>query len=524
MDVVVRGGTVVDGTGAPAFRADVGIRGGRVVALGSVGGLAARELDATGLVVAPGFVDIHSHSDLTLLVDPRAQSAIAQGVTTELVGNCGHGCAPLTAERERFAGNIYGYVPEASLDWRTVGEYLDRLESARPAVNVATLVPNGSLRLAALRRPDRPANAEERSRITRLLDEGLDDGAFGLSVGLEYPAERACTEEELAALCRVVARRGRLCAMHTRNRDVRAAEAIEESLRAARAAGAALQISHLVPRRGGPPDALERSLAVVDAARGRGQDVSFDQHTRLFGFTSLSAALPLWALEGGRDAIAARLRDNVTRARLKSYQSVISSFGLSGWGRVFVVDAPHRRDIAGKSLAALAPAAGDAYDVVFDVLLAELDDLQRPMCVCWSYEEEELARAFVHPACMIGSDATTLSPDGPLARAVFHGAYTWAAWFFRRFVRERRLLTLEDAVRRLAALPADRVGLRGRGVLREGAWADVIAFDPARFAERGTLEEPGQLSEGMVHVVVNGEVALGEGHFTGRRPGRVLRA
>jgi len=524
LDVVIRGGTVVDGTGSPRVRADVGVRDGRVVAVANLPDVQAHSvLDATGLIVTPGFIDIHSHSDFTLLVDPRAQSAIAQGVTTELVGNCGHGCAPI-ADPGLAAFNIYGYSPKVPIDWSTMAGYLGRLEASRPSVNVASLVPNGNLRLAILGQQERPARPQELAEMERLLDAALEEGGFGLSTGLESPGERAITEEEVAALCRVVARHGALYATHTRNKERLAVEAVEEATRASESTGVRLQVSHIIPRRGGaPPDALEHALAAIDRARERGLDVAFDIHTRLFGLTNLSAALPLWAMDGGTEALVARLRDPAARARMKRHQSLITSFELGGWDNVQLLDTPNRPDAEGRSLAELIRPGGDAYDVIFDVLLAEQDEIHRPMCICWSYVEDQLAAAAQHPLCMVASDATTMSPGGPVDGALLHGAYTWSSWLYRRFVRERQLLTIEEMVHRLTALPARQIPLSGRGVLREGAWADIAAFEPEAFRERGTVSQPVALAEGMTHVLVNGEIALQDGSFTGRRAGRVLR-
>ena len=523
LDLVVQAGTILDGTGGQRFRADVGVSDGRIVAVGDLADAdSTRRLDAEGLLVAPGFIDIHSHSDFTLLIDPRAQSSIYQGVTTEVVGNCGHGCAPLT-DPGLFTGNIYGYAPDVEIDWHSMSEYLARLDAAGPAVNVVSLVPNGNLRLAVRGMEDRPATEDEIGQMERLLEASLEEGAFGFSTGLEYPTERACSEEETIRLCRVVAQTGGLYATHTRNKEVYAVEAVEEGIRVAESAGVRLQVSHIIPRRGGPPDARERAIEAVDSARARGMDIAFDAHTRMHGITNVSTALPTWAFEGGPDKLAARLNDPAVRAQMKSHRSIISSFGLGGWDRVYLFKSEHRPDLVGKSFQELAPAGGDVYDAIFDLMLAEIDDPHGPLCICHSYEEDELHQTFRHPLCMVGSDATALATDGPLAGTEFLGAFTWAAWFFRRCVYETAEITFEQAVHKLTAVPAERLGLTDRGRLAEGSKADIVVFDPARFRERGTLEDPNQLAEGVAHVVVNGGVTIEKGSFTGSRSGQVLR-
>jgi N-acyl-D-aspartate/D-glutamate deacylase len=523
VDLLIRGGTVVDGTGDPGHVADVGIAGGRIAAIGDLSAIPALDmLDAADLVVAPGFIDIHSHSDFTLLADPRAQSSIAQGVTTEVIGNCGHGCAPIV-DPHAVTGNIYGYLSEYPLDWRTTAAYLERLDAATPAVNIVPLVPNGNLRLAAIGTEHRQATPNELTAMVRLLTEGLDAGAFGFSTGLEYAAERATTEEDTVQLCRVTARAGGIYATHTRNREVRAVEAVEEAIRVATAAEIPLQISHITPRKGGPPDAAERAVAAVDRALADGLDVAFDMHTRTYGFTNLSAALPGWVAQGTPDEIRSRLGDPEVRAEIRSFDSLIASFGRAGWEKVHLYSCPAAPELAGTSFLEMAGPAGNPMDAVIDVLRLSADDIHTPMCSCDSYTEEELLATYRHPACTLGSDATALATDGPLAGSTFPGAYSWAAWFWRRFVRERGDFTMEAAVRKLSAEPARRYGLRGRGILEPGAWADVIAFDPATFGETAMMSEPNQLAIGMRHVIVNGVVTRRDGIDTGDRGGRVLR-
>lgn len=531
-DLLIRGGSVVDGRGAPPFAADIAIKNGRIAAVGKIDAPAETPaLSAAGLLVAPGFIDIHSHSDFTLLVDPRAVSSVTQGVTLEVVGNCGHGCAPIApAHTHLFPMNIYGYRPDYPLNWRSMADYLERLEAGRPAVNVVSLAPNGNLRLAVAGLVERPSTPDELKQMKKLLAQSLEEGAFGFSTGLEYGPERGCTEAEIAALGRVTANAGGIYATHTRNRAGEAVETIAEAIRTAAAAQTPLQISHISVVARLVDDggwAVAQALEQVELARARGQDVSFDMHTRLFGTTNLSAALPPWALEGNPSAIAKRLRDAATRRELRQYGSIITALARGDWRNIVIFDSIARPELARRSIADISQAQGvDPFEAIYDLLLAELEagqSLHSLMIIATTYRAEDLRAAFAHPDCMIGSDATALAPDGPLAGTSFHGAYTWAAWFYRHFVRDTRMLTVQEAVRRLTWLPASRLGLTDRGVIQPGAWADLAIFDPATFGERGTTFEPNQLATGMRHVLVNGKITLKEGQLTGQRGGRVLR-
>ena len=519
-DLVIRGGLVVDGTGAPPYEADVVISGDRIRDIGRFPGVEGAEvLDATGLIVAPGFIDIHSHSDFTLLVDPRAVSSISQGVTMEVIGNCGYGCSPIS-DPLVARHVIYGYRPDYPITWTDTAGYLSCLEDAAPAVNVVTLVPNGQLRLSVVGNEPRPANHDERKRMKDLLRQGLDQGAHGYSTGLEYGTELGAPEEEIGELCTVVAAAGGLYATHTRNRDEAAVEAIAEAIRTADRAGVRLQISHLTPR-GGQED-LERAIALVDGARDRGVDVAFDMHTRLFGTTYLNVLLPPWVLEGSKHEVAKRLVDPAIRDRMKSFRSLISAF--NNWDKVVLLDNPAFPEFSRRSLGDISrEMEKDPFDCAYDILLGEIDHLHRPMIIIHSYTEDLLKHTYQHTLCGIGSDATALAPDGPLAESSFHGSYTWSSWFYRRMVRETGTFTLPEGVRKLSGLAAERLGLRDRGVVRKGSYADLAIFDPDTFGETGTTFEPNQTATGMAHVVVNGVLTLREGKLTGRRGGSVLR-
>ena len=537
-DLLIRGGLVVDGTGAPPFAADLLVTDGRILdilpasdeASGRPDHPAASDLpliDASGCLVTPGFIDIHSHSDFTLLVDPRAVSSVSQGVTTEIVGNCGHGCAPIGADVEAFKGNIYGFREDVDVRWKSLAGYLDCLEEAQTAVNVGVLVPNGNLRLLTAGLVDRPSTLDEVAQMQRLLAQALDEGAIGYSTGLEYASELACTEQEITELCRVARLHGGYYATHTRNRPGEPGETIAEALRTAAAAGIRLQISHLqvVARLAADGRAaVTQAVELVDRARREGADVGFDLHTRSFGTTNLSAALPASAQAGAPDEIAARLRDSDTRTELKRHRSLITALAGDDWNRIVLLNCPAQPQWARRSVADIGDELGtDPLDTVFDILLAHEESLHEPMIAAFAYDVADVLPAFEYGDCMVGSDATALAPDGPLAESMFHGAYTWAAWFFREFVRDRRLLSPEEAIRRITSLPASRLNLADRGVIRRGAWADLAIFDPETFCDRGTTFEPNQTASGMRHVVVNGAVAFADGQLQDMRNGIVLR-
>ncbi len=466
--LIIRGGTVHDGSGAEPVEADVLVDEGRIVDVGDLAHVEAQRLDARGCLVTPGFIDIHSHSDFTLVVDPRAVSSVHQGVTTEVVGNCGFGCFPIR-EPAKAGASIYGYRDDTPIDWHDAPGYFARLEAAKPAVNVLSLVPNAQLRITAMHDPTDRARREDVERMARALREALDAGAFGYSTGLEYPVEEAADEDELAGLARVAADAGAIYATHTRGRAGDGVAGVEEAIRTARRAGVRLQISHLLPRGGDGERCVER----VDAARAEGLDVAFDQHTRAHGFTYLRLARRL--------------------------------FG----------DAFTRMLVDGRDLATIAAERGQDPHHTLDDLVRE--DPARTVTFP-AYTERQQRDIFAHPLCVPASDATALAPDGPLAHSRFDGAYTWAAWYWRAVVREWRALEPAEAIHRLTGRPAATLGLHDRGLLRKAARADVAVFEPGTFSE-----QPDRVAQGMRHVLVNGALTLTDGSPTGVRAGEVLR-
>jgi N-acyl-D-aspartate/D-glutamate deacylase len=515
--LIVRGATVFDGSGEDPFSADVLVEADRIAAIGRFTDVDADELDAGGCYLTPGFIDIHSHSDYTLLVDPRAQSSIYQGVTTEVVGNCGYGCFPI-ARPELARNSIYGFTEDLPLTWRTAPEYFERLAQAAPAVNVLAMVPNAQLRMSVMERPGVRASSREIADMLRLLEEAMEAGAWGYSTGLEYAIEERATVEEVAELCRAVRRYGGIYATHTRERNGDGVAGIAEAIETARRADIQLQLSHLLPR--GGLEAGRRAIEVVDAARDHGDNVAFDQHTRPHGFTFLHVALPPAALDGGPAALKKRLEDAEQRRAMSSYRGLLPD----DFSRIVLLDNPRWPEYARMDIQSIADQrTQDPHEAIFDLLYGAIEQLHQMMVIIPSYSHEQHCEVFAHPLCMPASDATALSPDGPLADNTFHGAYTWAAWYWRSMVRQERVLSEAEAVRRLTCRPAQTMKLGDRGRVQVGAKADLAIFDPDRFAERGTTFDPNCLADGVTHVIVNGVVTLRDGEMTGHRAGRVLR-
>jgi N-acyl-D-aspartate/D-glutamate deacylase len=524
-DVLISGGRVIDGTGGPARYADVAIADGRIGRIGPAAEATARTvLDATGLVVAPGFVDIHSHGDVTIVADPRAQSAIAQGVTTIVIGNCGQSPAPLPLP-DALADLTFGHVDRSLVTWATFDEYLEVLEQARPAVNVASLAGHNALRVAALGQTARAGTSSEAAAMVAELDRAIDAGAFGLSLGLEYPLGAGADSAEVMTLAGAVARHHGLLAVHTRDRDFEAVSAFDEAFEIVERTGVALQLSHIAPRRGAPDGALVEALSRIDRSRDRGLDVACDQHTRLHGITKLVAMLPPSASAAGPAVLARLLRDPAARASFHEFRKPIHKLGLLGeWDRLSLFEAPATPGLVGKDFSEIARERGQhPLDAIMDILIEAGDRAPDVLFLGLVQTEDDLDLAFGSSTCSPESDATVLAPDGPLTEQRFLGAYTWAAFYLRSIVRERKILGLEEGVHRMTAMAARRVGLRDRGVLAEGAWADLTVFDPDRVEDMGTTTEPNQFPRGIRHVLVNGEIAFSDGRFAPSRTGKVLR-
>lgn len=527
LDLKIEGALVLDGTGAAAERADVGIRDDTVVAVGDLSReRAGRTLLATGRVVAPGFIDMHSHSDWRLWANRRAESKVRQGVTTEVVGNCGFSPMPVS---DAYLEDLRGFalaVP-AGLDfrWRSVREYLDALDGEGLAVNVIQLVGHGALRVAVMGFARRPPSGRELAVMQRWLAEGLEAGAWGLSTGLIYAPGSYATTEELVAIARAARGRG-LYASHIRGEGATLLPALREAIRVGTEAELPVQVSHLKAAGRAQWGRMADALALLDEAADAGVDVAADVYPYTASSTALRALLPDWALEGGRGALLARLRDPDTRGRLRRALEEPEQGQPLGdrlaWSDIMIATCPRCPDIEGRRLDELAAARGEPpTQTLLELLLAADGEVA---VVLFQLHEDDLRRALVHPRVMIGSDGSALAPTGELGGGKPHPrSYGTFPRVLGRYVREERVLSLATAVHKMTALPARRLGLRDRGVIRPGARADLVVFDPRRVADEATYDQPHRYPSGIEHVLVNGRFVVRDGEHTGQLPGRVLR-
>lgn len=526
-DLVLTGGLVVDGSGEAPVRADVRIGSGRILDIGPTGTLGAgRMLDVSGRVVAPGFIDIHTHADFSLPTFPSASSMVRQGVTTLVVGNCGFSAFPVAAGERgdmlREYTSIFGRG--LSWEWDSLRGFADHLVATGLALNVATLVGHGSVRIAVMGFDRRDPTADELQTMRDIVGDALDEGAFGLSSGLIYPPGGYAGSDEIVELCRVVADRGGFYATHMRNEGEHLLRAVEETLDIARRSGVALQMSHhkVLGRRNWGLTAS--SLALVEEALDEGLDITLDQYPYPASSTTMVALVPAWAAEGGTERMRARLHSSEERARVRG--EVLDGPTDGRPKRDFEPDTvmissvadPRHRPLVGRTLTDIAEERGiEPVDAMLDLLAA--DDAVE--VVIFAIGEEDIERVMRHPSVAVASDGWTLHPDA--GGSPHPRSYGTFARVLGSYVRDKGVLTLPEAIRRMTSLPADRLGLTDRGRLEPGQQADVVVLDPDRIAEQATFLDPHQYATGVDHVLVNGEPVVLSGEETGGRHGTFLR-
>ncbi|MBQ1391041.1 MAG: D-aminoacylase [Firmicutes bacterium] len=524
-DLILKNCRILDGTGSPWQRGDVAVKDGRIAAIGKLipdgedgSSLAAEVVDGEDRYLAPGFIDIHSHSDTTLMTYPQAESRILQGVTTELGGNCGISAAPVSADEVKRK-LLHDYTGDLAYTWRSVDDYLSYMEEIKPSVNLALIVGHGTLRIAAMGFDKRVPTAKEMDFMKGLLAESLEDGAFGMTSGLIYPPGSYSETEELTELCKVLPRYGAFYGTHMRNEGNKLLEAVEEALTVARESGAPLEISHhKAVNKQNWKSLCYQSTARIEEARRQGIDVRCDQYPYIATATSLDSNVPIWAFEGGVEQMLARLQDPETRAKLRD-QANQSHEGR--WQNIFVSYCKNEADkwVVGKNIVEIATALGkDPADACFDLVLASrsrIGEVNYAMC------EEDVEYIMQKPYVMIGSDGNSFSLDydgmpHPRAYATFPRVIA-------HYSRDRGLFPLEEAIRKMTSMPAARMGLTDRGLIKEGFCADLVLFDYDQIQDTPTFANPKTACAGILRVYVNGVLTAKDGVHTGARAGKMLR-
>jgi N-acyl-D-amino-acid deacylase len=527
-DLVIRHGKIVDGSGNPWFHGDVAIRGDRIVAVGRVPpGMSRREIDARGLVAAPGFIDMHSHSDYLLLEDGNAQSKIRQGVTTEVLGE-GTSAGPFKGALKPHQAAVRGKL----MQWDTLGGYFDTLDRAGVSVNVASYVGLDNIWQSVMGRSFERPSVQQREQMKTLVEEAMKEGAFGLSSLLAMPPGSLATTDDIVDLCKVVAKYGGLFSTHNRNEGTGVFDAIKEAIAIGERAGVPVDVIHLKIADEKLWGRMNEIVDLIDQARERGVNVQANVYPYTRGNNNLASIIPPWAHEGGTVRMLERLKDPTQRQKMKKdikegipgWYNHYTAVG-GDWGRMLVSGKGGYEGLTMDRVMAARTKGKepvpDALDMLFDLLIEEGGSIPT---VYAHHTEKDMRLALVQPWCSLGSDGSAYAIEGPLRRGNPHprnfGTFPRVLGLY---VREKKLLRLEDAVRKMTSLNASKLGLADRGLLRGGNFADVTVFDPERVIDRATYTHPFQYSEGIEYVIVNGQLVLDRGKHTGAQPGRALR-
>ncbi|MCC7300558.1 MAG: D-aminoacylase [Verrucomicrobia bacterium] len=517
-DLLIKNGAVLDGTGAEAVRTDIGICGERIIEIGDLSKADAKQvIDATGQIVCPGFIDVHSHSDAYLLIEPRASSKVFQGITTEVCGNCGASAAPRLGDAKLPSDWQDKPFPGT---WSTVSEYRELFDQAKPAVNEALLIGHNTLHRGVSGYEPRGATPDELKEMCRALEQALDEGGCGMSTGLIYPPASAVPADEIIALAKVCAAKNKIYTSHMRSEGKQLLEAIDEALTIGRKSGARIQISHLKTSGKDNWHKLDAALEKIEAARAEGIEVAADRYPYTAASTDLDIILPDWALYDGKAAVLARLADSDVRKKIRD--EILEGRGEFGFSTVMIgsVENPALHALKGMKVDDAAKRLGmEPVDALLHVI--EKDEL-RTGGIFFGMSEENMWKILAQPWVMIGCDASLRAPDGILSKDHPHPRAYGSFTKLLRASLDGQTVPLPEMVRKMTSLAAEQFRLKDRGVLKKGFFADVVVFDPAKVKENTTYAKPHQLSGGVETLVVNGTLTIEGGKLTSNRSGRFL--
>ncbi len=530
-DIVIKRGDIIDGTGNPWFGGDIGIDKGKIKKIGLIRENGRKTIDADGMVISPGFIDLHNHSDMSVLACPNCESYIMQGVTTLVVGNCGLTMAPVSPQRLELLKEYL--LPLLSQDfdygwnWKTLKEYYEKVEEEKIAANLVPLVGHGTIRIAVKGFEKSELSEEEMGEMKKLLAESLEDGAFGMSTGLIYAPGCYSTTEELVELGGVLKEYGRIYTSHIRNESTKLAEAVKEAIRIGEENNIPVEVSHHKAKGEENWGKIDSTLRLMEKARERGVEVNCDVYPYIAGSTTISAFLPIWVLEGGIEKMLERLKSKEIREKIK--EELVEDrvggenyFRDAGFDGIFISSCPSNKEYEGKSLTEIIREKNrlsEPYEAFFDLVL---EIRGNGLTINFMLDEEDVKRVISSPLSSICSDSWAMSPTStgkPHPRT-----YGTFPRILGRYVREEKILRIEGAIRKMTSLPASKVRLKDRGLLKEGFWADVTIFDPAEIRDTATYQDPQQYPTGIKYVIVNGGIAVEGGKLTYAKSGKILNA
>ncbi len=534
-DLLIKNGNVIDGSGSPAYISDIAVKNGKIEKIGALIDINCdKVIDASNQIVSPGFIDIHSHTDATIVINPKAESKIRQGITTEIVGNCGMSAAPLTTAflsevKDHLTVNSdYGKADEIGKSWITFGEYIKFLNGLSPGINIMPMVGFGTLRSAVMGLKSGPPTRDEMRGMEELLEKSLEEGAAGMSTGLEYLPDSFSHAEELIQLCRVIKRKNKLYASHIRGESQNLFPAIEEAIRSGEESGCKVEISHL--KLGGKFNwgKTDQLFDLLERAISRGVRLSWDQYPYIAWGTGLVDYIPHWVIQGGHQKMVKYLSDNSTRKKIrleinKSIKMGTHAYNTAPWEEVQIamVKSPEYKPIEGKRVAEISKELNiDPLEFVFDLLIKERGSVET---LVFCMDEEDIKTIMKHPHTIIASDGRAVATYGELNKGSTHPRYYGTfPRVLGKYVRDKKVLSLETAIKKMTSMPAKVMGLDNRGILAPGKVADITIFDPETVCDVATFENPHQYSKGIEKVIISGEIIIDQGDHTNKMVGRII--